>query len=80
MDEYTSALFLPHTDLNAFPSVRALLERDGGRGGPALAAGQALAAGEARAAGDETPTLGTTAPRAAGSDGGGQATRQPLAR
>ena len=26
MDEYTSALFLPHTDLNAFPSVQALLE------------------------------------------------------
>ncbi len=24
MDEYTSALFLPHTDLNAFPSVKAL--------------------------------------------------------
>ena len=26
MDEYTSALFLPHTDLDAFPTVRALLE------------------------------------------------------
>ena len=25
MDEYTSALFLPHTDLNAFPSVQAML-------------------------------------------------------
>jgi uncharacterized 2Fe-2S/4Fe-4S cluster protein (DUF4445 family) len=25
MDEYTSALFLPHTDLDAFPSVQALL-------------------------------------------------------
>ena len=25
MEEYTSALFLPHTDLDAFPSVRALL-------------------------------------------------------
>ncbi len=74
MDEYTSALFLPHTDLDAFPSVRALLERDGGRGGPALAAGEELAAG------DEAPTLGTTAPRAAGSDGGGHPTRQPLAR
>jgi uncharacterized 2Fe-2S/4Fe-4S cluster protein (DUF4445 family) len=23
MDEFTSALFLPHTDLNAFPSVTA---------------------------------------------------------
>ncbi len=27
MHEYTSALFLPHTDLEAFPSVKALLER-----------------------------------------------------
>ncbi|MBN1483607.1 MAG: DUF4445 domain-containing protein [Chloroflexia bacterium] len=26
MQEYTSALFLPHTDLEAFPSVKALLE------------------------------------------------------
>ncbi len=26
MDEYTSALFLPHTDLEAFPTVKALLE------------------------------------------------------
>jgi hypothetical protein len=25
MDEYTSALFLPHTDLTGFPSVRAAL-------------------------------------------------------
>ena len=25
MDEYTSALFLPHTDLNAFPGVQAML-------------------------------------------------------
>jgi uncharacterized 2Fe-2S/4Fe-4S cluster protein (DUF4445 family) len=25
MDEYTSALFLPHTDIEAFPSVKALL-------------------------------------------------------
>jgi uncharacterized 2Fe-2S/4Fe-4S cluster protein (DUF4445 family) len=25
MDEFTSALFLPHTDLNAFPSVRVKL-------------------------------------------------------
>jgi uncharacterized 2Fe-2S/4Fe-4S cluster protein (DUF4445 family) len=25
MDEYTSALFLPHTDLDAFPTVRELL-------------------------------------------------------
>lgn len=24
MDEFTSALFLPHTDLNAFPSVAAM--------------------------------------------------------
>ena len=30
MDEYTSALFLPHTDLDAFPSVKALLAH--GRG------------------------------------------------
>jgi uncharacterized 2Fe-2S/4Fe-4S cluster protein (DUF4445 family) len=29
MQEYTSALFLPHTDLEAFPSVRALLEQVG---------------------------------------------------
>ena len=27
MQEYTSALFLPHTDLESFPSVKALLER-----------------------------------------------------
>ncbi len=27
MQEYTSAIFLPHTDLEAFPSVRALLEQ-----------------------------------------------------
>ena len=27
MDEYTSALFLPHTDLAAFPSVQALLAK-----------------------------------------------------
>jgi uncharacterized 2Fe-2S/4Fe-4S cluster protein (DUF4445 family) len=26
MEEYTSALFLPHTDLGAFPTVKALLE------------------------------------------------------
>lgn len=33
MDEYTSALFLPHTDLSGFPSVRAALaERTGGNG------------------------------------------------
>jgi uncharacterized 2Fe-2S/4Fe-4S cluster protein (DUF4445 family) len=33
MDEYMSALFLPHTHLDAFPSVRALLEdlNTGGR-------------------------------------------------
>ncbi|TAK34299.1 MAG: DUF4445 domain-containing protein [Chloroflexota bacterium] len=27
MDDYTSALFLPHTDLTAFPSVQALLDK-----------------------------------------------------
>jgi len=33
MDEYTSALFLPHTDLTGFPSVSAALaERAGGNG------------------------------------------------
>jgi uncharacterized 2Fe-2S/4Fe-4S cluster protein (DUF4445 family) len=33
MDEYTSALFLPHTDLTGFPSVReALAKRAGGNG------------------------------------------------
>ena len=33
MDEYTSALFLPHTDLSGFPSVRAALaERADGNG------------------------------------------------
>jgi uncharacterized 2Fe-2S/4Fe-4S cluster protein (DUF4445 family) len=33
MDEYTSALFLPHTDLSGFPSVRAVLaERGDGNG------------------------------------------------
>jgi hypothetical protein len=26
MDEYLSALFLPHTDLNAFPTVKKELE------------------------------------------------------
>ena len=26
MDDYTSAMFLPHTDLTAFPSVQALLD------------------------------------------------------
>jgi hypothetical protein len=25
MEEYTSALFLPHTDIETFPSVKALL-------------------------------------------------------
>ena len=36
MDEYTSALFLPHTDLTGFPSVRAALAKRGdgnGNGG-----------------------------------------------
>jgi len=28
MEEYTSALFLPHTDLNAFPTVKALLKEN----------------------------------------------------
>jgi uncharacterized 2Fe-2S/4Fe-4S cluster protein (DUF4445 family) len=33
MDEYTSALFLPHTDLGEFPSVREMLvKRAGGPG------------------------------------------------
>ena len=33
MDEYTSALFLPHTDLTGFPSVHAALaERATGNG------------------------------------------------
>ena len=33
MDEYTSALFLPHTDLTGFPSVHAALaERGRGNG------------------------------------------------
>ncbi len=31
MDEYTSALFLPHTDLSGFPSVAAALEKRGTR-------------------------------------------------
>jgi len=31
MDEYTSALFLPHTDLSGFPSVVAALEKRGDR-------------------------------------------------
>ncbi len=30
MDEFTSALFLPHTNLDAFPSVKTLLSREGG--------------------------------------------------
>ncbi len=30
MDEFTSALFLPHTNLDAFPSVKTLLNREGG--------------------------------------------------
>jgi len=34
MDEYTSALFLPHTDLNAFPSVQAMLAQRAGGPGP----------------------------------------------
>ena len=29
MDEFTSALFLPHTNLDAFPSVKTLLNREG---------------------------------------------------
>ena len=29
MDEYTSALFLPHTHIDAFPSVAALLAENG---------------------------------------------------
>ncbi|HEY5387079.1 MAG TPA: ASKHA domain-containing protein [Thermoleophilia bacterium] len=29
MDEYTSALFLPHTDLSGFPSVEAMLQKRG---------------------------------------------------
>ena len=32
MDEYTSALFLPHTDLDVFPSVREALARRGNGG------------------------------------------------
>lgn len=31
MDEYTSALFLPHTDLDAFPSVKALVAPESSR-------------------------------------------------
>ena len=35
MDEYTSALFLPHTDLSGFPSVVAALQKRGdGSGAP----------------------------------------------
>ena len=34
MDEYTSALFLPHTDLNAFPSVQAMLAKRATGTGP----------------------------------------------
>lgn len=30
MQEYTSALFLPHTDLEVFPSVKALLQKEAG--------------------------------------------------
>lgn len=33
MDEYTSALFLPHTDLTGFPSVRAALAERSGESG-----------------------------------------------
>jgi uncharacterized 2Fe-2S/4Fe-4S cluster protein (DUF4445 family) len=33
MDEYTSALFLPHTDLTGFPSVRAALAERAGQSG-----------------------------------------------
>ena len=32
MDEYTSALFLPHTDLDSFPTVKALLAAMGRKG------------------------------------------------
>ena len=32
MDDYTSALFLPHTDLDTFPTVRDLLSARGVRG------------------------------------------------
>jgi uncharacterized 2Fe-2S/4Fe-4S cluster protein (DUF4445 family) len=35
MDEYTSALFLPHTHIDAFPTVAALLAADGANGVPA---------------------------------------------
>jgi len=32
MDEYTSALFMPHTDLDSFPTVKALLAAMGRKG------------------------------------------------
>ncbi|MEW6033675.1 MAG: ASKHA domain-containing protein [Chloroflexota bacterium] len=32
MDEFTAAMFLPHTDLSRFPSVAALLEKQAGAG------------------------------------------------
>jgi uncharacterized 2Fe-2S/4Fe-4S cluster protein (DUF4445 family) len=91
MDEYTSALFLPHTDLDAFPTVRALLERDGSAGEPPAAEGdhptaagvQPVPEGEYSAAGggDEVAVLRTMTARAApGGGDGASSARQPLAK
>ena len=86
MDEYTSALFLPHTDLDAFPSVRALLARDRVPDEPRSAAEDDPAADDAAAdapSGDDRddatmfPTLDA---RITGASADARPTWQPLTK
>jgi uncharacterized 2Fe-2S/4Fe-4S cluster protein (DUF4445 family) len=83
MDEYTSALFLPHTDLDAFPSVRALLERNGAAGEPPAAGDHPAAEADGSAAdgsaadgdGELAALCATTPEVAAGAGDGADPTR-----
>ena len=83
--------FPPVQDLDAFPTVRALLERDGSAGGSVAAEGdhptaagvQPAPEGEhgAPTGGDEVAVLRTMTARAAsGSGDGASSARQPLAK
>ena len=86
MDEYTSALFLPHTDLDAFPSVRALLARDREPNEPGSAAADDPAAADppvdapATDDHDEATTFPTLDARGAGPSADVRTTWQPLAK
>jgi len=86
MDEYTSALFLPHTDLDAFPSVRALLARDREPNEPGSAAADDPAAADppvdapATDDHDEATTFQTLDARGAGPSADVRPTWQPLAK